>query len=55
MDSFKKMESKSEITEDDLDNLQDEAQKLTDKYIEEINTALDPKRKGNIGSLGMII
>jgi ribosome recycling factor len=45
MDSFKKMQSKSEITEDDLENLQDEAQKLTDKYIEEINVALSQKEK----------
>ncbi len=45
MDTFKKMELKSEITEDDLSNLQDEAQKITDSYIEEINSALIQKEK----------
>ena len=45
LDSFKKMEAKSEITEDDLADFQDEAQSLTDQYIEDINNALSQKEK----------
>ena len=37
MDAFKKMEKKKEITEDDLKNLEDETQKLTDKFIADID------------------
>ena len=41
----KKMESKSEITEDDLRDLQKRIQEITDKYIDEINKALSQKEK----------
>ena len=45
MDAFKKMQKKSEITEDDLDNLEDEMQKMTDKYIAELDKRVDAKNK----------
>ena len=45
VDSFKKQEKKSEITEDDLKGLEDEIQKLTDKKIEEIDKIVDTKSK----------
>ena len=37
MDNFKKMQKKSEITEDDLDEYEDDMQKLTDKRCKEID------------------
>jgi ribosome recycling factor len=45
IDAFKKMEKKSEITEDDYANTEKEIQKLTDKYIAEIDKAVDDKNK----------
>lgn len=45
MDAFKKMEKKKEITEDDLKNLEDETQKLTDKFIADIDKKCDEKCK----------
>lgn len=36
MDVFKKSEKAKEITEDQLQDLEDETQKLTDKYVAEI-------------------
>lgn len=45
MDTFKKMEKKKEITEDDLKDLEDETQKLTDKFIAEIDKKCDEKCK----------
>ena len=45
MDAFKKMEKKKEITEDDLKNLEDETQKLTDKFIADIDKKCDDKCK----------
>ena len=43
IDNFKKLEKKSEITEDDLKNIENEVQELTDKYIEKINKILSQK------------
>lgn len=45
MDAFKKMEKKKEITEDDLKTLEDETQKLTDKFIADIDKKCDEKCK----------
>lgn len=45
MDAFKKMEKKKEITEDDLKDLEDETQKLTDKFIADIDKKCEEKCK----------
>ena len=45
MDQFKSMEKKNEITEDDLKDLEDELQKLTDKYCKEIDTLTSAKEQ----------
>lgn len=45
MDVFKKQSKKSEITEDDLKDLEKEIQKLTDKYIGSIDDIVDKKNK----------
>jgi len=44
-DEFKKLESGSEITEDDLISSQKEIQEITDEFIEKINNSLDQKEK----------
>ena len=44
-DKLKKLEKEGEITEDDLKKAQDNVQKMTDKYIKEIDTLLDIKEK----------
>ncbi|MDR1706089.1 MAG: ribosome recycling factor [Clostridiales bacterium] len=45
VDSFKKQEKKSEITEDELKKLEDTIQKLTDKKTEEIDKVVEAKTK----------
>lgn len=45
IDIFKKQEKKHEIPEDELKELEDKLQKLTDKYIGEIDKAVDAKTK----------
>jgi ribosome recycling factor len=45
IDSIKKMEKASDISEDESRDLQDEVQKLTDKYIAKVDTALEAKEK----------
>lgn len=45
MDEAKELQKKSEITEDDLKNEEDQIQKLTDKKIEEIDSLLSAKEK----------
>ena len=45
MDVFKKSEKAKEITEDQLQDLEDETQKLTDKYVAEIEKKCDAKSK----------
>ena len=45
IDEFKKMQKDSIITEDDLKSAEDQIQKLTDKYVEEIDTILAGKEK----------
>lgn len=45
VDAVKKMEKASEITEDDRANLEEQLQKLTDKYVKEIDKAVEEKTK----------
>lgn len=45
MDEAKEMQKRSEITEDDLKNEENEIQKLTDKKVEEIDNMLANKEK----------
>ncbi|MGN1269837.1 MAG: ribosome recycling factor [Clostridia bacterium] len=45
IDEAKELQKKSEITEDDLENEENEIQKLTDKKIEEIDKLLANKEK----------
>ncbi len=42
-DQLKKMEKNSDITQDDLKRMQEEVQKLTDKYIESIDKVVENK------------
>lgn len=44
-DKLKKLEKEGEITEDELKKAQDNVQKMTDKYIKEIDVLLDAKEK----------
>ncbi|MBE3090045.1 MAG: ribosome recycling factor [Actinobacteria bacterium] len=44
-DEFKKLESGSKITEDDLINCQKEVQEITDEFIEKLNDSLAQKEK----------
>lgn len=44
-DSIKKMEKSENIPEDDIKKYQDDVQKLTDKYIKEIDTIISEKEK----------
>ena len=45
MDAFKKAEKKSDLTEDDVKDLEKEIQDLTDKYITELDKRVDAKCK----------
>lgn len=45
MDAFKKMEKKKEIPEDELKSLEEKMQKLTDKYIAEVDKKSESKSK----------
>ena len=45
VDVFKKEEKKSEITEDELHDLEEKIQKLTDKKIDEIDKVVESKSK----------
>lgn len=45
IDEFKKKQKDSEITEDELKQAEDQIQKFTDKYIEEIDKITDNKEK----------
>ncbi|MCR5793382.1 MAG: ribosome recycling factor [Lachnospiraceae bacterium] len=44
-DTFKKQNKSNEITEDELKQLEAETQKLTDKYVAQIDSAMDDKTK----------
>jgi len=45
VDAFKKQQKASEITEDDLKKAEDDIQKLTDKFVGEIDKAVEAKSK----------
>lgn len=45
MDKFKAAKKSGELTEDDLKNLEDKVQKITDKFIKEIDAVADKKSK----------
>ena len=45
MDTFKKQQKKSEITEDDLKNAEKDVQKLTDDYIADVDKLVSKKEK----------
>lgn len=45
MEAFKKIEKKKEIAEDELKDMEEETQKLTDKYVAEIDKKCDEKCK----------
>ena len=45
MDTFKKQQKKSEITEDDLKNAEKDIQKLTDDYITDVDKMVSKKEK----------
>ena len=44
-DAFKKLNKSKEISEDDYADLEDAIQKLTDKYIEKVEKAVEVKTK----------
>ena len=44
-DEFKKLQKNGDLTEDDLKSETDKLQKLTDKFIDEINKIYDSKEK----------
>ena len=44
-DAFKKMNKNNELTEDDQKDLEEKIQKLTDKYVKEIDKAIEEKTK----------
>jgi ribosome recycling factor len=44
-DTFKKLGKSADVSEDEIKGLEDEAQKMTDKYIAEIDKAVDNKTK----------
>ena len=44
-DSFKKLAKSSEVSEDEIKELEDGAQKMTDQYIAKIDKAVDEKSK----------
>ena len=45
MDKFKAMKKKSEITEDDMKNMEKDIQQLTDEYIKEVDNITAKKEK----------
>ena len=45
MEDIKKMTKKSELTEDDQKNLEEEMQKITDKFVKEIDKTCEAKNK----------
>ena len=45
LDKFKTQKKNSEITEDDLKNLEDKMQKITDKYVKNIDDITAKKSK----------
>ena len=44
IDAFKKLKG-TDVSEDEIQDLEDQIQKLTDKYIKEVDAAVDAKSK----------
>lgn len=44
-DAFKKQNKSSEISDDEFTNLEDEVQKITDRYIQEVDKVMEDKSK----------
>ena len=44
-DSFKKLSKSADVSEDEIKELEDNAQKMTDKYIAEVDKAVEAKTK----------
>ncbi len=44
-DAFKKLSKAKEISEDDMANLEDDIQKMTDKFITEVDKTVEAKTK----------
>ena len=44
-DSFKKLAKSSDVSEDEIKELEDRAQKMTDKYITEVEKSVEAKTK----------
>ena len=45
LDKFKAAKKASELTEDDLKNLEEKIQKITDKFIKEVDAVCEKKTK----------
>ena len=45
MDSFKKMKKAGDVSEDEIKDLENETQKLTDSFIKKVDEAIDAKTK----------
>ena len=45
MDKFKAMKKAGELTEDDQKNLEEETQKMTDKFVKKIDSICEDKNK----------
>jgi ribosome recycling factor len=45
MDGFKKLKKTGDISEDEIKDLEDDTQKLTDQYIKKIDAAVEAKVK----------
>ncbi len=45
IDSFKKLSKSADISEDEIKDLEDDTQKLTDRYIKEVDQAVEKKTK----------
>ncbi|MBQ1548631.1 MAG: ribosome recycling factor [Lachnospiraceae bacterium] len=45
MDAFKKLKKTEDISEDEIKDLEDDAQKLTDRFVKEIDEAVEKKSK----------
>ena len=53
-DSFKKLSKSADVSEDEVKELEDGAQKMTDKYITEIDKAVEAKTKEILTVLGFL-
>ena len=51
LDKFKAKKKAGELTEDDLKNLENEMQKITDKFVKEIDKTCEAKKQRDHGNL----